>query len=344
MRKKNVTAFLASIMMVLSLGACGQSGSTAVSATQKTSSASAGASQAQSTAKQNGKKKTLAVLPFSMSQEFGADMVGAVQTAAKDNYEVTVLDPNFDLPTQVSMIEDLVVQGVDGIIFSAIDTTSMGTLVDKVKAAGIKIIDYDCTVAEGNTDASIRSDDQEGGRLAAEILMNKVKDDHATIIVYGTASTIGTGYLRNTGFKKYMQEKYPDVTIIETRPSEGAGTRDGCRAWAVDMVTAYPEAKGFFTFYGDGAIGTYYGLQEAGRTDITLVGYDATEEQKKIMENDGPQCILTASIAQYPNKMGEMAVDIMGKLFDGAYTRKGPEDVLYITPGVLQANDVKNFK
>ena len=132
-------------------------------------------------------------------------------------------------------------------------------------------------------------------------MMERLNDPNATVIVYGTASTIGTGYARISGFKSYIEENYPNVTIVETRPSEGAGTRDGCRAWAVDMVTAYPEASAFFTFFGDGAIGTYYGLQEAGRDDIIIVGYDATAEQQQIMANDGVNCILTASIAQYPD-------------------------------------------
>ena len=77
-------------------------------------------------------------------------------------------------------------------------------------------------------------------------MMERLNDPNATVIVYGTASTIGTGYARISGFKSYIEENYPNVTIVETRPSEGAGTRDGCRAWAVDMVTAYPEASAFF--------------------------------------------------------------------------------------------------
>lgn len=290
-------------------------------------------------------KKTIAVLPQSMSQEFGADFVEAVTDAGEAaGYDITVLDPNLDLQTEISMMEDLIVQGVDGVIFSAIDTTSMGTVVEELKQAGIVVLDYDCTVDEGNTDASIKSDDELGGRMAAEILMEQVNDPNATIIVYGTASTIGTGYLRNKGFSEYMEENWPNVTLIETRPSEGAGTRDGCRAWAVDMVTTYPEVKGFFTFYGDGALGTYYGLKEAGRDDIVLVGYDATDEQQQIMKEDGENCILHASIAQYPEKMGEMSIEVITEIFEGSYTRSGPEDVFYIEPGVLYAAAPEEFE
>ena len=160
----------------------------------------------------------IAVLPQSMAQEFGADVVSAVEKACDSyGYECIVLDPDLDLSTQISMMEDLIVQKVDGCIFSAIDTTSMGAIVEELKNAGIKVVDFDCTVDEGNADASIKSDDYQGGYLAASILMEKVNDPQATIIVYGTSSTIGTGYLRNSGFHAYMEENYPDVTIVDRK-------------------------------------------------------------------------------------------------------------------------------
>lgn len=290
-------------------------------------------------------KKTIAVVPQSMAQEFGADVVSAAEaTCEKLGYECLVLDPDLDLSTQISMLEDLIVQGVDGVMFSAIDTTSMGPIVQELKDAGIKVVDFDCTVDEGNADASIKSDDYQGGYQAAEVLMEKINDPEATVIVYGTSSTIGTGYLRNSGFHDYMEENYPDATIVETRPSEGAGTRDGCRTWAVDMLTAYPEAKGFFTFYGDGAIGTYYGVKETGREDIVIVGYDASAEQKEIMTADGEECILQASVAQYPKMMGRMAVETMDELFKGTYEREGAEDIIYIEPGLLMAESASEFE
>lgn len=290
-------------------------------------------------------KKTIAVVPQSMAQEFGADVASAAEAACEEmGYECLVLDPDLDLSTQISMLEDLIVQGVDGVMFSAIDTTSMGPIVEELKSAGIKVIDFDCTVDEGNADASIKSDDYAGGYQAAEVLMEKVNDPEATIIVYGTSSTIGTGYLRNSGFNAYMEENYPNVTLVETRPSEGAGTRDGCRTWAVDMLTAYPEAKGFFTFYGDGAIGTYYGVLETGRDDVVIVGYDASAEQQEIMVNDGPDCILQASVAQYPKMMGRMAVETMDELFNGTYEREDAEDIIYIEPGMLLAESAAEFE
>lgn len=123
-----------------------------------------------------------------------------------------------------------------------------------------------------------------------------------------------------------------------------AGTRDGCRTWAVDMLTAYPEAKGFFTFYGDGAIGTYFGVKDNGREDITIVGYDASAEQQEIMIADGSGCILQASVAQYPKMMGRMAVETMKELFEGTYTKEGAEDIIYIEPGVLKAEEAENYE
>lgn len=347
---KKVTAIIVAAVLTFGLVACGsgneeaQKPETTETETVETEEKEAEEAEPEEETVEE-EKKVIAVLPMSMAQEFGADVVSAVEKACDSyGYECIVLDPDLDLSTQISMMEDLVVQKVDGCIFAAIDTTSMGAIVEELKSAGIKVVDYDSTVDEGNTDASIKSDDYQGGYQAAEILMEKINDPKATIIVYGTSSTIGTGYLRNSGFHAYMEENYPDVTIVETRPSEGAGTRDGCRTWAVDMLTAYPEAKGFFTFYGDGAIGTYFGVKDKGREDIIIVGYDASAEQQEIMISDGSDCILQASMAQYPKLMGRMAVETMNELFEGTYTKESAEDIIYIEPGVLKAEDAENYE
>lgn len=59
---------------------------------------------------------------------------------------------------------------------------------------------------------------------------------------------------------------------------------------------------------------------------------------------DGSGCILQASVAQYPKMMGRMAVETMKELFEGTYTKEGAEDIIYIEPGVLKAEEAENYE
>lgn len=40
---------------------------------------------------------------------------------------------------------------------------------------------------------------------------------------------------------------------------------------------------------------SFNALQDAGKTDVYVIGYDATEEQKELMVNTGEDCRLYAS-------------------------------------------------
>ena len=49
-------------------------------------------------------------------------------------------------------------------------------------------------------------------------------------------------------------------------------------------------------------------------------------------------------MAQYPKMMGRMAVETMKELFEGTYTKEGAEDIIYIEPGVLKAEEAENYE
>ena len=86
---------------------------------------------------------------------------------------------------QAEIINDLVTQGVDGIIYTAIDTEGANDAVDLAHEAGIPIIDFDCLASKGGADASVRYDDYAGGQMAAEQCMEALdgKED-AQVIVF----------------------------------------------------------------------------------------------------------------------------------------------------------------
>lgn len=289
-------------------------------------------------------KKTIAVVPWAMEQEFASTFAYSCKDLIEENgWEAVILDPEGDWAKCVQILEDLIVQQVDGIIYTAIDTDAASDMVDKVKAAGIPIIDYDCLAAAGNADASIACDDYKGGQMAAELVMEAVKGkEDAKVVIFEEEPSIVSSGKRVNGFTEYLDDNYPNVEYIKNRTTDR--TREGCYNWAIDMYTTYPDVDAFFCYWGDSAIGAWNGLQSVNAKDVYLVGYDATDEEHQIMLDEGPDGHYYASIAMFPEEFANQCVSHMKMIMDGEYERKGPEDIIMFDPEILKASEAENWK
>lgn len=287
--------------------------------------------------------KTIGVVEWNMAMAFHSANAAAIEEeCAKRGWECIVMDPEGDWAKMYTDIENLITQQVDGIIYTAIDTDGANDAVALAKEAGIPIIDFDCLASEGGADASVRYDDYQGGVMAAEQCMEALggKED-PQIIIYEEEPSIASSGLRINGFTDYITENYPDATIIKNRTTDR--TVDGCYAWATDMITANPDADAFFCYWNECTMGTYNALQDAGKTDVYVIGYDATEDQQNVMKEVGEDCKLYASPGMSAKKMGVACIEYMEQIFDGTYQRSGPDDIYQMTPELLNVHNAETF-
>lgn len=178
--------------------------------------------------------------------------------------------------------------------------------------------------------------------MAAEMCMEALEGkEDASIIIFEEEPSIASSGLRVNGFSDWMDENYPNVTIVKNRSTDR--TTDGCYIWATDMITAYPDADAFFLYWNECVMGTYNALQDAGRDDVYVIGYDATPEQQTVMQEEGENCKLYASPGMSPEKMGRKCVEFMEQIFDGSYTRSGPDDIYEMQPELLTVHNAADF-
>lgn len=287
--------------------------------------------------------KTIAIVPWSMAETFAVDFSHAAQEEIEARgWQSVVMDPKGDWTTEFTILENLITQGVDGIIYTAIDADGANDIVDEVKAAGIPIVGYDCLSSAGNEDAAVRYDDYRGGEIAAEQAMEALggKED-ATIVVFEDDPSISSSTLRVNGFCDYIAANYPGVEVILNRTQDK--TADGCYIWATDMITAYPDADAFFCYWAECTMATYNALQDAGNTTAYVIGYDATEEQQTLMQEEGENCRLYASPGMSPTKMAVQCVEFLGEIYDGTYSRSGPDDIKELEPVLLTVHNALEF-
>ncbi|WP_283682255.1 sugar ABC transporter substrate-binding protein [Parablautia sp. Marseille-Q6255] len=296
-----------------------------------------------STMAAQAEEKTIAIVPWDISQAFAAQFAEVATEAIEANgWKAVTMDPKGDWASEYTIIENLITQQVDGIIYTAIDADGANDAVELCKEAGIPIVGYDCLASEGGEDAAVRYDDYRGGEMAAEQVMEALQGKtDAQIVVYEEEPSIASSGLRVNGFVEYMEANYPEVKIVVNRSADR--TADGCYIWATDMITTYPDADAFFCWWNECTMATYNALQDAEKTEVYVIGYDAMEEQQNLMKSVGEDCKLYASPGMSAAKMANKCVEYMGQIFEGTYTRAGAEDICQMIPELLTVHNAQEF-
>lgn len=324
---KKILAIVLALTMVLSLGACAPK-SEQSSAPQAEAS---GETAADATAK---KEYTIAVLAWSLAEEFGVDIVtGATKKADELGVKVVSPDPAGDMQKEIAIIEDLIQQKVDAICVAPVDAAAIVPYIDKARAAGIVVVDYDIeTTAE--VDAKVLSDNKAGGKMAAEYLIAEA-GTKGKVLILEEVPGVTTAEERIAGFAEEIA-KYPDIEVVRQLSN---GTRDTHRATTENMLTAHPDITAIFCFMGDNTLGAYAACQAMERTDVKIVGYDASPEQVQIMQKDGAGCNLISSVALFPKAIGRVALETAYKILEGEKI----EGVVNTELGMLTAKDAASF-
>jgi ribose transport system substrate-binding protein len=81
-----------------------------------------------------------------------------------------------------------------------------------------------------------------------------------------------------------------------------------------DMLQAHRDLRGVFGINDDSALGAMAVLQAAGRSDVVVVGYDATPEAQQAIRAGGP---LKADVVQHPREIGRKAVEMIARHLAG---------------------------
>jgi ribose transport system substrate-binding protein len=116
---------------------------------------------------------------------------------------------------------------------------------------------------------------------------------------------------RTRGFEEEIKQR-PNVTIVG-RPS-ASGQRAKAMAVMEDMLQAHRNLRGVFAINDDSALGALAVLEAARRTDIVVVGFDATAEAQDAIRRGSA---LKADIAQHPVEIGKRTIELVAKRLAG---------------------------
>ena len=234
--------------------------------------------------------------------------------AAKRGYELVALSGELDAAKQNNQLADFAAQGYDAIFLNPTDSQAAGEGVKNAWGAGIPVFSFDVQVTDPEANAllvsHIGSDNYQGGRLAAESMMQATGDRGEIAIL--TFPEVTSCIYRAEGFKDYLRENNSRLRIVTEL--NGKGSRSEGFSVATDILQAHPDIVGIFAINDPSALGAHAAVVKANKqTQITIVGFDASPAGKQAVFEKK----LLNTPQQFPFKMAVGTVEAFFKYLAG---------------------------
>lgn len=223
---------------------------------------------------------------------------GAKAQAEEMGAKLIVIDAQDDAAKQASDVEDLIQQGVDLILINPTDSEAVVATVQSANDAGIPVITVDRSAEGGEVVSHIASDNKAGGVLAGQYMVSLLGEGVKVAELEGIAGS-SAARDRGTGFNEIAKGQL-DVVAKQTanfNRAEGLTVME-------NILQANPDIKGVFAHNDEMALGALEAIEAAGK-DIKVVGFDATDDAVKSVEEGK----LAGTVAQKPELIGKKAVE-----------------------------------
>jgi ribose transport system substrate-binding protein len=265
-------------------------------------------------------KPRVALVLKTLNSPFFNDMQRGAQGAADKlgvDLVVQAAEREIDVERQMQIIENLIQSGVKAMALTPSGSKEVVPAVVKANRAGIPIVIVDtrldpAAAAEAGAKAAsfIGSDNYDGGRIAAKFVVDATKGTANVGVLEGIPGH-ETGDSRLRGFREGIAAT-PGVKIVASQPANWE--RDQGFNVFQNMLQAHPEIDTVFACNDMMALGAIEAIRAAGKTGkIRVVGFDAVDDARKAID-DGT---MAASVAQFPDEMGRVAVENAVKALRG---------------------------
>lgn len=290
MTMKKLGLFAVVLLLIASvLGACGKNNKEEASSGDNSS----------------GEKMYIPVISKGFQHQFWQAVKQGAEKAAKElDVEITFEGPETEtqVDKQIEMLQAALDKKPAAIAFAALDSKAATPLLEKAKAANIPIIGFDSGVDSEIPVTTAATDNIAAAALAADKMAELIggKGEIALIVHDQTSRT---GVDRRDGFKNRIEEKYPDIKIVDVQYGGGDHLKSTDLAKAI--IQAHPDIKGFFGANEGSAIGVLNAVTELKKDGkIVIIGYDSGKLQLDAIRSG----LMAGAITQDPIGIGYWSV------------------------------------
>lgn len=292
---KKLLALLLALVMVFALAACG---------TDTTEPSADPAASGSPAAEDTGDGETLGYIGISMPtqslERWNRDGSYLDEQFKAAGYETMLTFANNETDQQVNDIQNMIADGVDLLVISAIDGEALNTVMNEAGEAGIPVIAYDRLIMNDNVQYYVSFDNFSVGVLQGEFIRDALDLDNAAEgTVYNIEFTAGDPADNNAPFffngAMSILQPYLDSGVLNCVSEQTEFDVVATDAWDTD--TALARAQNILaSYYADGtvlnawlcsndstALGVTQAIQSdyAGDNTVYITGQDGDEANLK---------------------------------------------------------------
>jgi ribose transport system substrate-binding protein len=274
------------------------------------------------------KRLKLAVIPKGTTHEFWKSIhMGALMAADEFGVEVIWKGPQKedDRAQQITVVEDFISRGVDGIVLAPLDERALCRPVQDAVRENIPVVIIDSGLQGSDYISYVATDNYKGGVMAARRLAQLLQSKGRIFLIRyqeGSASTTQ----REQGFLDTMKAEAPDIRLLVQDQYAGTTTESAYQL-AENLISRFPDVDGVFCPNESSTFGTLRALQEtrlAGK--IVFIGFDSSPKLVQALRDGHIQGL----ILQNPVKMGYLGVKLMTLHLRGQPIEKVIDTGVYI--------------
>jgi ribose transport system substrate-binding protein len=220
-------------------------------------------------------------------------------TKADPNITATFLGPNeeTDIEGEIRILEAQISAKVDAIAVAPSQADQVQPTLQKAVDAGIPVILIDTDIpAFTGKKAFVGTDNEKGGELAGDYISKQLKSGDEVAIIRGAAGD-PVHNVREQGAEKMFTAAGIKVDAVQPADSDRAKGQ----SVAENLITAHPNLKAIYCTNDEMALGAATAAKSAGKK-LIIVGFDASPNGLQAIQSGD----LSASIAQFPTKIGEL--------------------------------------
>jgi ribose transport system substrate-binding protein len=193
---------------------------------------------------------------------------------------IAVTDAGFKPEKQVADLETVMAQKPSIIVSIPVDAVATAAAYKAVSEKGVKLVFMDNIpkgFVAGKDYVSSVSADNYGNGVAAGHLMAKALGGKGEIGLVFHAADFFVTKQRYDGFKKTIQENYPDIKIVDEQGIGGPDFSGDAEKAAGAILTAHPNVNAIWAVWDVPAEGVMSAARAAGRDDLIIVNEDLGE-------------------------------------------------------------------
>lgn len=190
-----------------------------------------------------------------------------------------------DEAEQVRLIEDAINQGVNALLVVPNDASSIEPAFQRAGEEGIVRVTHE-SPNQNFHDYNVEMIDNEAfGRAALERMVEAMGAEEGQFVIYVGSLTVPAHNIWADAALELAEEKYPGLELVADRYPV-AEDQNLARQTANEILTAYPDLKGFLAFGSQGAPGAAQAVRERGLEDsVAVVGTTSPNQAAQYLED-----------------------------------------------------------